>query len=120
MQDYPAFFRSYPDSFPIFERLLRVIAEMGVAKLRVMKSQIVFSRARDFAWVWVPAQYLRRPGLAPLVLTLAFQYRHPSSRWKQIVEPRPGRFVHHLELFAAEDLDEEALGWLREAWDQAI
>jgi hypothetical protein len=120
MQDYPAFFRSYPDSLLIFERLLRVIEDMGAAQLRVMKSQIVFSRARDFAWVWVPAQYLRRPGLAPLVLTLSFSYRHPSSRWKQIVEPRPGRFVHHLELFAAEDLDYETLGWLREAWDKAI
>ena len=40
-------------------------------------------------------------------------------RWKQIVEPAPGRFMHHLEPYAREELDGEVAAWLREAWEGA-
>jgi hypothetical protein len=52
---------------------------------------------------------------APLVLTLSFPYRHGSPRWKEIVEPAPGRFTHHLELYSTADIDDEVTGWLRDA-----
>jgi hypothetical protein len=35
------------------------------------------------------------------------------------VEVRPGRFMHHLELWSADDLDDEVEGWLRAAWEAA-
>jgi hypothetical protein len=41
--------------------------------------------------------------------------RDGSPRWKQVVEPAPGRFMHHLELCTGVELDGEVLGWLREA-----
>jgi hypothetical protein len=53
------------------------------------------------------------------VLTLALRRRDSSPRWKEIVEPRPGRFTHHLELRSAADIDDKVLGWLQEAWDAA-
>jgi len=51
-----------------------------------------------------------------LVLAVGFRHRDPSARWKQIVEPCPGRFTHHLELWSVGDLDEVVRDWLREAW----
>ena len=42
-----------------------------------------------------------------------------SPRFKEIVEPSEGRFMHHLELFSAEEIDDEVAGWLREAWEYA-
>jgi len=42
-----------------------------------------------------------------------------APRWKQVVEPAPGRFMHHLELRTVEDIDERVRGWLREACDAA-
>ena len=56
---------------------------------------------------------------APLVLTLALRRQDPSPRWKQIVEPYPGRFTHHLELFSPAEVDEEVENWLNEAWQLA-
>lgn len=48
-----------------------------------------------------------------------FSYRHPSPRWKEIVEPLPGRFVHHIELHSVVDIDDELCRWFQEAWEAA-
>ncbi|MBN2099282.1 MAG: hypothetical protein JW753_06760 [Dehalococcoidia bacterium] len=87
---------------------------VGKAEIRVTKSQIAFRRRRAFAWTWMPGTYLRSQH-APLVLTISLRRRDPSPRWKEIVEPTPGRFTHHLELLSAADIDDEVCSWLREA-----
>jgi Fe-S-cluster formation regulator IscX/YfhJ len=109
----------WPGSRSIFDRLCEVIEAVGPVQMRATKSQIAFSRRRAFAWAWIPARYLRGE-CAPLVLTLAFRYRHPSPRWKEIVEPRTGRFTHHLELYAVADFDDEVRAWINEAWLAAV
>jgi hypothetical protein len=110
-----AFFDGYEASRPIFDALQQTIVAIGPAAMRVTKSQIAFRRRVAFAWAWIPDQYLRG-GHAPLVLSLSFRHRDPSPRWKQVVEPYPGRFIHHLELYAAEEIDEEVEGWVMAAW----
>jgi hypothetical protein len=118
MSGVDSFFSANPLSQEIFE-VVRTAAEglEGVA-LRPGKSQIAFRRRTAFAWVWRPGQYLKGK-TAPLVLTLALRRRHSSPRWKEIVEPAPGRFTHHLELFQPSDFDAEAASWLEEAWTSA-
>ena len=112
------FFAGRDESRRLFEVVRRAVDEIGPAELRVTKSQVAFRRRKAVAWVWIPSQYLRRK-TAPLVLTLGFRYRDTSPRWKSIVEPHPGRFTHHLELYAAAEVDEEVRRWLREAWAAA-
>jgi hypothetical protein len=85
--------------------------------MRVTKSQVAFYRMKAFAWTWIPDRYLHGKH-APLVLTLGFRYRDPSLRWKEIIEPYPGRFTHHLELHSTTDIDAEVCSWLRAAWEQ--
>ena len=109
------FFLGYEKSRPLFDAVLCAIEPFGPTELRVSKSQIAFWRRKAIARVWLPARYLRG-NPAPLVLTLAFHSRDRSPRWKEIVEPAPGRFTHHLELHSIADLDEEVRDWLREAW----
>jgi hypothetical protein len=92
---------------------------VGSVAIRVSKSQVAFRRKRAFAWAWIPGKYLRGRHVAPLVLTLSLHRREPSSRWKEIVEPEPGRFTHHLEIYSPEDIDHLVLGWIREAWETA-
>lgn len=108
------FFAGNDASRRIFDALREAIEALGPAEIRVSKSQVAFSCGAVFARVWMPDQYLGG-GHAPLVLTLGFRYRDPSARWKEIVEPAPGRFTHHLELYAADDIDEQVRGWLRAA-----
>lgn len=66
----------------------------------------------------MPGKYLRGKH-APLVLSVALQRRDRSPRWKEIIEPTPGRFTHHLELFSSTEIDSEVSCWLAEAWDEA-
>ena len=108
------YFEGWPESRRLFDALARMIEDLGPADLRVTKSQVAFRLKHPFAWAWIPEQCLRRPA-APLVLTLPFRSRDPSSRWKQIVEAAPGRFTHHLELHGEADLDREVRDWVRSA-----
>lgn len=112
------FFAGQEEPRELFAALQRAMAEIGPADLRVSKSQVAFRRHRAFAWAWMPGTYLRGKH-APLVLTLALRRRDPSPRWKEVVEPAPGRFTHHLELRSAADVDDEVRAWLREAWEGA-
>jgi Domain of unknown function (DUF5655) len=109
------YFTGHEDSRPLFDALCRILESVGSFGIRVGKSQIAFRREKAFAWAWVPGKYLRGK-VAPLVLTLALRSRNPSPRWKEVVEPYPGRFTHHFELFEIGDFDSEVAGWLREAW----
>ena len=112
------YFDRHAESRKLFDRLRSVVESIGVADIRVTKSQVAFYRTRAFAWAWIPGKYLngRR---APLVLTLSFNRKDASPRWKGIVEPAPGRFTHHLELYSASDIDDEVRVWLHEAWSTA-
>lgn len=112
------YFAGYEASRNIFVVLHRTIETLGPVELRVTKSQVAFRRRKAFAWAWTPDRYLHGRH-APLVLTVALRRQDASPRWKQIVEPAPGRFTHHLELYSAAEVDEQVRAWLREAWTGA-
>lgn len=109
------FFTGYELSRPLFDALKAVIDDIGPAEQQVTKSQIAFRRRKAFAWAWIPDKYLHGRH-ALLVLSIALPYRDDSPRWKQIVEPSPGRFMHHLEWHAETDIDQQIRARLREAW----
>jgi len=109
------FFEGHEPSRQLFEAVQRTINEIGIAELRVTKSQIAFYRRKAFAWVWMPGKYLHGK-VAPLVLTFSF-YRHDQSpRWKKIVKTTQRQYTHHLELHSVEDIDKEVRDWLADAW----
>jgi hypothetical protein len=116
--DLDDFFDGFPESRQLFDALRKELERLGEVELRITKSQLAFRRAKNFAWAWIPEKHLHRKA-APLVLSFGFRHRDPSPRWKEIVEPYPGRFTHHLELCAAKDIDKEVRGWLQAAWDAA-
>jgi hypothetical protein len=108
------FFAGWEESRRVFDALCGAVETTGATDIRVTKSQVAFRRRRAFAWAWVPDRYLRGKH-APLVLSLPFRHRDPSPRWKQVVEPAPGRFMHHLELHSVGEIDDEVRAWLQEA-----
>jgi len=102
----------------IFETLRSALDAVSQTDLRVTKSQVAFRRRRAFAWAWMPGTYLRGRH-APLVLTISLRRKDPSTRWKEVVESKPGRFTHHLELHSIADIDDKVRSWLQEAWADA-
>jgi hypothetical protein len=113
-----SFFEGRPEARRLFEAIERAILAIGPARIRVTKGQVAFSRHRGFAWAWMPDRWLRGP-VPPLVLSIALPRRDRSPRWKQVVEPSPGRWMHHLELRGTTDVDDEVRACLKEAWDDA-
>lgn len=105
----------HPDSANLVEAVRHALDRIGPTTEFISTSQIAFRRRRTVARVWAPWQYLSGD-VAPLVLTLAFPGPVPSPRWKEIIEPRSGQFVHHLELRHPDDVDREVQAWLEQAW----
>jgi len=112
------FFAGHGQPRRIFDALLAAADELGPVELRVTKSQVAFRRRTGFAWAWIPQMYLAGR-VAPLVLSVPLRRRDESPRWKEVVEPYPGRFMHHLELRDPSEIDAEVRGWLAEAWESA-
>lgn len=90
----------------------------GPTEVRTTTSQVALRRRRGFACVWLPVRYLIRPA-AHVVLSIALPRTIQSPRWKEVVHPGPGVWMHHLEICATDDLDKEVADWLREAWRAA-
>jgi hypothetical protein len=112
-----AFFADRPASRALFDAVRACVEGIGPVDLRASKSQVAFRRRVAFAYAWVPGDYVRSD--VPLVLTVALRRRDASPRWKEVVEPRPGRFTHHLELRDVAEVDEAVRTWLEEAWGAA-
>jgi hypothetical protein len=112
------FFAGQDESRGLFEAVRLALEAVGAVELSVTRSQIAFRRRKAFAWVWMPGKYLRRKA-APLVLSIALRRRDRSPRWKEVVEPAPGRLMHHLELWSSREVDAEVRAWLDEAWNAA-
>lgn len=112
------FFRGDLVAQRLFDAVSRAASKSGPFSLRIMKSQISLDRAHPFAAVWVPGRVLHGE-TPPLVLSVYLPRRDASPRWKQVVEPAPGRFTHHLELRDAADVDQQVENWLAEAWAAA-
>lgn len=112
------FFGTHDDSRTLFEAVRTCVEGIGQTEVRASKSQVGFYRRTGFASCWMPGQYLGETDV-PLVLTVALRRRDTSPRWKQVVEPAPGRFTHHLELRSPDEVDAEVRDWLAEAWQLA-
>jgi hypothetical protein len=112
------FFAGHPDAGAVFEKVRSILDGLGPVEVRTSKSQVAFRRKRGFAYLWMPGQYLARP-TAQVVLSIALGRHDPSARFKEVVHPAPAHWMHHLEIHDAGDIDDEVVGWLREAADRA-
>lgn len=108
------FFAGRPLGLAVYERVLDAVAADGPIDVRVSKSQVALRRRRGFVYLWLPGLYLSRPD-AEVVLSIALGRRVESPRWKQVVEPAPGQWMHHLEIRDISDVDQEVALWLHEA-----
>jgi hypothetical protein len=95
-----------------------VVAGLGPATVRLTSAQIALRRRIGFAWLWLPGRWLARPE-AEIVLSIGLRSHVVSPRFKEVVEPYPGRWMHHLEIHRVGDLDDEVAGWLATAFDAA-
>lgn len=112
------FFAGAPLGAAVFGWTSGVVAGLGPALVRLTATQVAFRHRIGFAWIWLPGTWLAHPG-AEVVLSLGLRHHLDSPRWKQVVAPYPGRWMHHLEVRDPMDLDDELAGWVAAAYDAA-
>ena len=109
-------FAEHPEALPVYTRVRELLTPAEPYDVRVTKSQVAFRRRRGFAYVWLPGMYVDSD---VVVVSLALARRVDSDRFKQVVQPRPNLWMHHLEVHRLDDLDDEVGDWLCEAADAA-
>lgn len=111
------FFEGHLGAIPIYEALEdQILAQVPAVKIKVGKSQIGFSNRRGFAYAsFNPCRPGRERPENWLTVTFGLGYRHPSPRIDVATEPYPGRWTHHVMVGSPEEVDEELMGWIREA-----
>lgn len=110
-------FAGFPEGLALCRAVQKAVAALGDASWTVSTSQVAFRRRRGFAYVWRPGQYVDSD--VPAVLSLALPRNVASARFKEVVHPSAPVWMHHLELHAVGDLDDQVLGWLEEAYASA-
>ena len=117
--DTMAFFEAqkHPEALPLYEALEgRILAEVDSVRIKVQKSQITFYNRHLFACASF-ARVRRKAELPPcwLVVTVGLARRLDSPRVAAATEPYPGRWTHHIVISDPAEVDDELMGWVREA-----
>ncbi len=107
------FFAGKPEEWTLYEALRgRIFAECGLVKVKVQKTQITFAGKYGFAFVSLP----RRKKDKGIVVSFGLFHRQESPRIQYASEPYPNRWTHHMTVQTKPEIDEELMGWLREAY----
>ena len=115
------FFDRHMDILPLYQAFEELLFDsFPVVNKRVQKTQITFSNRHVFACVSF-ARVKRKTELPMrfIVITLGLPAPLDSERVAVKTEPYPGRWTHHIVVNKPEELDEELLSWVREAYDFA-
>ena len=102
------FFDGHPEELALYEALFRAV-----------EAAISFYGRHLFAAASLPVRRRKDWPKICLVVTVGLSYRLESPRVAAASEPYPGRWTHHILVTEAGQIDEELMGWLREAWDFA-
>lgn len=112
-----AYFAADSAVVPLYKSIESLMFALGEVTRKVQKTQISFSSGKGFAYVWLPIHKVKGRPEHYIVLSFSQPQQIVSPRIVETAEPYPGRWMHHLILSTQEDLDEELLGWLREAYN---
>jgi hypothetical protein len=109
------FFAGNPVGLEAYARMEGLLARLGPYEVRVTRSQVAFRGRRGFAYLWLPDRWLRGE-VSPVVLSIGLDRPIRTARFKEVVQPAPSRWMHHLEISSANEIDEEVSGWLADAY----
>ena len=114
------FFDGKPLELSLYETLFRRMeTEFPDATVRVQKSQISFYGRHLFGAASLPVRRKKNWPEHCIVVTIGLSYQLESPRVAVAVEPYPNRWTHHVLISAEEQIDDELMGWLREAYEFA-
>ena len=116
-EDLVSFFSKHPSALPLYEKLEKELRRLVPnLQIRCGATQISFYCPRMFGCVsFLPVRKQR--DLPDPYLTVTFGLDQPVSnlRIAAKTEPYPNRWTHHLIICRPEEIDDELLGWMKQA-----
>ena len=111
--DAMQFFDRRPRELALYQDFERkVLAACPDTHIRVQKTQITFENRHGFAFVSLPRRKVQQP---TIVVSFGLSYRVDAPRIWVATEPYPNRWTHHMLIADEGQLDDELLGWIKEA-----
>lgn len=116
-QDILFFFDKHPEALPLYEALEeRIQSEIPDVTIKVQKTQIAFANKHNFAFVsFLPARKAKERPDIYITITFGLGYRKESPRIDAATEPYPNRWTHHMLISRVDEVDDELMGWIKEA-----
>ena len=112
------FFEGKLDALPLYEFLVGQLSRLGEFHILVQKSQISFSNRHNFAFVsFLPVRKAKDRPKNYITVTFGLNHRVDSPRIAVATEPYPNRWTHHILISSLEEIDEELIGWIKEAYE---
>ena len=111
------FFNEKPAALPLYEAFAtRLLAEIDNVTIKVRKTQISFSNKYNFAFVsLLPVRRTKERPKTWSTVTFGLRYKKESPRIDAASEPYPNRWTHHLLISSVDEIDDELIGWIKEA-----
>ena len=115
------FFNQHPEAIPLYEAFEeRLLSELEGVAIQPQKSQITLKNRRVFGAVsFLPARKAKARPAPYITITLGLNRREGSPRVDQASDPYPGWWTHHLVIGSPEEIDDELMAWVKEAYDFA-
>lgn len=111
--DAMQFFDRRPRELALYQDFERkVLSACPDTHIRVQKTQITFENRHGFAFVSLPRRKVQQP---TIVVSFGLSYRVDAPRIWVATEPYPNRWTHHMLIADEGQLDDELLGWIKEA-----
>ena len=111
------FFNEKPAALPLYEVFVeRLLAEIDNVTVKVQKTQISFANKYNFAFVsFLPVRKAKERPKTYITVTFGLRYKKESPRIDVSSEPYPNRWTHHMLISSEEEIDNELMGWIKEA-----
>ena len=115
--DELCFFNEKPAALPLYETFAkRLLAEIDHVIIKVQKTQISFSNSHNFAFVsLLPVRRAKARPETYITVTFGLRYKKESPRIDVASEPYPNRWTHHMLISSVDEIDDELMGWIKEA-----
>ena len=111
------YFDGRPTELALYQAFFHQMSRMFPdASVKVQKSQISFYGRHLFAAASWPLRRKKEWPKECIVVTIGLSHRIEAPRIAIAVEPYPNRWTHHVVISAPEQIDQELMEWLNEAY----
>jgi hypothetical protein len=103
-------------AYVLFDVVREYIESLGSISVEATKTQVSFGTKSKFAWVWLPQMWIKKQKDNSITIAFDLDHEVQHTRIRSSVEPRPGRWTHHVVIEKESDFDNNVKMWLREAY----